>query len=277
MEKEEEIDTGKLTDRVEQLRELNDCLRQDLQGRISKANNLQTENARLQEVADRNYKWFVQTHDALNVLREDANRALTDGGVRDLHRELEELREKCQRLLSKRKEWTEFGRRCAEAKSAEAERARDLEAVVVQLNEKIERIEKERNDTAAQDQIIIETRDAQLSRIKEQCGLWNRGDLGAMAAVAGITAEMRGYPLPVPGAWDRSRAVKEAELRSALRSAQESVNEWKAYEAAARGAATRIAEHFDAPPVIVRALTAGDYEGAIQTLDKGDDKQEQRT
>lgn len=219
---EKEVETGSLEDlehRIAHLSEVVRSLRRHWKEEHHRAENLLIDTVRLKAVADRNYRWFVETHNALDVLREDADRALTDGGVKDLHAELTQLREDKAVLLAQRAAWRNGRRRYVEAKVAEAERARGLEAVVQQLSEKIGSVEAERAKAIDQAQAIIDDRDGQLARIREQCSLWNRGELGTMTTVAGICAEFRGHPLPEPGAWDRARAIKEAEMRSQLQEA----------------------------------------------------------
>lgn len=114
------------------------------------------------------------------------------------------------------------------AKAEEAQRARDLETVVAQLNKHIKLVEQQRDDVAATAKKTVDALDARLQRITEQCRLWYRGELDTMTTVAGIHGEVHGYPLPEPGQWERAKAIRSAELLSQHR---EMTNQLAAIEA----------------------------------------------
>lgn len=82
-----------------------DGLCRTLQARVAE---LESDAARLQAVADREHKAFIDTHNALNLLREDANRVMAEHGVQAQQAELERVRGQAAKFKRQRGERTKF-------------------------------------------------------------------------------------------------------------------------------------------------------------------------
>lgn len=204
--------------RNKMLMEHNNFLRERI-ARLTKENTgLRGEVERLEAVADRNYKWFLSAHDAINMLRQDAETAMREGGAWELHLQLTEAREDMSRLREKhrrnRTQWTDLTKKAIAAKAEESQKRRDLEAALEAMRKKAAQHEAERDEVTRTAEKTIGDLEAKLHRIAEQCELWHRGELDTMSAIAGITGEMRGFPLPEPGIWERSKAIRAAEILS---------------------------------------------------------------
>jgi hypothetical protein len=66
---------------------------------------LEADATRLQSIADHEHKAFIDTHNALNLLREDANRVMAENGVQAQQAELERVREEAAKFKKQRGEW----------------------------------------------------------------------------------------------------------------------------------------------------------------------------
>lgn len=164
--------------------------------------------------------------------------------------------------------WRDLARRSVRAKVVEARRTRELEAVVRELNTKVTATEQQRDDVTKNAVKVVDSLEAQMARIAEQCELWRRCDQDAMTTLGGITAEVNGHKLPEPGVWDRRRAVRDAQIRAQLESAI-------AMEKAAREALIRVLQIFDykAPGLISMAMD-GNYDAIIAGLEKEHDERD---
>jgi hypothetical protein len=80
----------------------------DLQAAQARITALEADAARLQAVADREHKAFIDTHNALNLLREDVNRVMAEHGVQAQQAELERVREQAAKFKQQRGERTKF-------------------------------------------------------------------------------------------------------------------------------------------------------------------------
>lgn len=193
-----------------------------LQGRIvileAEVRGLRQTLQGVQENADKYYKMFVAARDRLDVLRSEAETVLKDAGVWELHQnltnEIDALVQKSVRLRGMRDQWRELAVKAVRNKTRAAEEARDLEAALQQMRKHAEALKQQRDDLEKSAEKTVDSLDAKLKRIQEQCELWNRGELDIMTAMAGITGEMRGFPLPEPGSWERAKAVRAAEILS---------------------------------------------------------------
>lgn len=292
---------------VERLRRRNKQLHESLRSVSAKNTGLQEACARLKELAARSEWGVVRTHRALNLLREDADRVMRENGVEDLQREMHEWRAKYMSLRGRRAEWMALARRAVTAKAEATTQTTNYAVAVEELTARIGLVEKQRDDAVATAQKVIESQQAQLNRMAEQCRLWKRGELDTMTTIAGIAGELAGHPLPEPGAWERAKAVKAAETLSALRQrdeelarvndalkdagishpqgvqgvrdlanqregAYEQIDEWKSWEARARGATVQLLDIFGRGGTSLSAmLQAGQYDKVIELLCKEQD------
>lgn len=176
--------------------------------------SLREEAVRHHNRADEERRSWIRTHDAMNLLREDAMRVMQERGAGALHAELEKARAEVLRLntvLARRRAVT---RRAVEETAEARQKTRDLEDTLKAMRQQVERAEQEKKDVAETAQKVVDARDAQLARITEQCRLWKRGELDTMTAIAGICGEVNGHPLPEPGTWERRKSALHAELMS---------------------------------------------------------------
>lgn len=255
---------------TENLRERNEYLRRRLESEKKQVHNLREETARLDTAVEEERKEFFRLHSALNVLRDDANRVMRENGAVELQKEMERWREDYHKLRAKRRVWGDLARKAVVAKAETTRELTDAAVLTQQLREAATRAEQQREDAVVNAQKVIESQRAQLDRIEEQCRLWKRGELDTMTTIAGITGEVHGYHLPEPGAWERAKAVKEAELRADLLEASDDINEWKTREARARGASMQLLDlfgHGGGGPLSAR-LQAGQYDEVIALLKK---------
>lgn len=298
----EENDREALERRAKHLRETVDRLRHALQGKAAENTNLRTRVKHLEDAVAQEHKWFVQTHSAMNLLRQDAERVMTEHGVDDLHQELTEARRRYDDLWNKRVQWRSATRNAVEKLAEARQQVRDLEEVLEQQRQRITTVEEERDALTGRAELVVDERDAQLERIKYHCELWMQGKLPALDALAGILAEHRGSKLPEPGDWERTKALKVAEMRAELtqltrdlasvntalneagieivsthavavrdlaaqlRGAYDLVDEWKTLEAQARSGATSVAKHYGADAKVLHAISVGDYAGLLVML-----------
>lgn len=159
-------------------------------------------------------------------------------------------------------QWRSLARRSVAAKVTQARRSRELEAVVRELNAKLTAAEKQRDDVTKNAVKVVDSLEAQVARIAEQCELWRRCDQDAMTTLGGITAEVNGHKLPEPGVWDRRRAIRDAQIRAQLESAI-------AMEKKAREALVRVLQIFDyKAPALASLVLDGNYDAIIAGLEK---------
>jgi hypothetical protein len=96
---------------------------------------LKADASRLHAAVDREHKAFIDTHNALNVLREDAIRVMAENGVQAQQAELERVREQAAKFRAQRGDWAKK-MRTAEARITELEQqltaARESAALVSQ-------------------------------------------------------------------------------------------------------------------------------------------------
>lgn len=203
----ERLTAEPLRDAIAELREENQRLRR-VNASLRKQAQRQNERAAA-ELAS----WH-RVHDAMNLLREDAMRVLRENGVEWLHAQLEKERTETLRLhrvLSRRRG---ISRRAVEKMAEAQQQVRDLEAALDEMRQQVALVEQQRDDVDKTAQKTVGELQAKLDRIGDQCRLWNRGELDTMTTIAGIAAEMNGHPLPEPGAWERAKAVRAAEILS---------------------------------------------------------------
>jgi hypothetical protein len=209
-----ESETPDPEERIRLLEESNRYLRERLEEEKKTSEARRDEAVRWQGIAEKEHRSWIRVHDAMNLLRQDATELMEQRDAFSIYRKLAAVREERDQLLAKRQQWRGLARRATNAKAEEAQRARDLEAVVDQLKEKVTEVEQQRDDVEATARKTIEGLTRKIDRIADQTRLWNRGELDTMTTIAGIAAEMNGYPLPEPGAWERAKAQRAAEILS---------------------------------------------------------------
>jgi DNA repair exonuclease SbcCD ATPase subunit len=307
MENLESDTSAALAAEVERLSEYSRRLYQQLQEEQRRSERLHDEALRWQKAAEEEHRSWLRTHDAMNLLRADANRVLEEHSALPVYLELEEARERVAKLLAARARWRKLARQSAEAKSSVSQHNRELQQVITELVELTNRLDEERNAAVSQAEKIISERDVQLARFRGWCERWYKGEVGAIEVIAGITAELGGNIMSEPSEIERRKAIQHAETVSLLnestdhltkvvdvisaagvdfvstpldmvkhlvllyKAQEETINEWKTLEAAARGAAMQLAQRFNAGDKVINCLVTGDYEGARNMLEDGRD------
>lgn len=287
---------------VRQLEERNRRL-QDLlaQSRRREASLLE-QAQRWERVAFEERQSWMRTHDALNLLRQDAMRVMEEQNAQSVYHELENEREAHQKLREKRQRWRQFARQSVEMKVLLAQKVRDRDKTIEELRGKLEDARESLEKATDRAQEIINARDEQLTRIAAWAEKWTRGEVATVEVMAAIAGEFNGSPAPDVSVMERRRAVLHAQTESLMcelgdqledigkllaradikpagtrveqveellkqyRQQQDDINEWKSHEGRARGAAVNLAEHFQASGNVVRMLLTGNYDGALQTL-----------
>ena len=117
----------------------------------------------------------------------------------------------------KDKPWRDLTRRAVEGKAEATRKARELEQALQEMMAKVTEVEKQRDAVEASASKRIKELEESLDRIKAQARLWHQDRISAMGAIAGVLAEVKGYKLQEPGAWERWQAYRIAELESQLR------------------------------------------------------------
>lgn len=209
----------------EELLQRNAELRERLQEALRDNRSLREEAARQHARADEKQKAWHRTHEAMNVLRKDAMRVLEEHGARPVYSELETEREAHRRLHEKWQRWRQFARQSIEMKALLTQKVRDLEAALEEMRQRASHAEETAQQAASHAQALVNQRDAQLVRIARWTGQWSRGTLEALEAIAGVLAELDGYPLPSTQALERRRAVRHAQTQSMLSEALAELNE----------------------------------------------------
>lgn len=176
--------------------------------------SLREEAVRHHNRADEERRSWIRTHDAMNLLREDAMAVLRNNNAASVYSDLEQERYAHQKLKDRRQHWMRFARQSVEMKALLTQKLRDAHAALEEMRQQAERTEQEKKDVAETAQKVIDARDAQLARIADQCRLWKRGELDTMTTIAGICGDVNGHPLPEPGTWERRKSALHAELMS---------------------------------------------------------------
>lgn len=120
----------------------------------------------------------------------------------------------------KDKPWRDLARRAVEGKAEATRKARDLEQALFAMKLKVTEAEMQRDNVEASASKRIKKLEESLDRIRNQARLWNRGSISAMGAIAGVLAELQGFQLEEPSAWERRQHVRIAELEALLREAR---------------------------------------------------------
>jgi hypothetical protein len=149
--------------------------------------------------------------------RSDVQKLAAYNGSLWLSQELQRTRDKYTKLHAKRAQWMSFARNCLDSKVQASQELRDLQSMVNGLKNKADDVARQRDMVEENAAVVIRSYEKQIERIADQCRLWKRCELGALAVLAGITAEVGGYPLPEPGDWERTKAIRSAETLSQVR------------------------------------------------------------
>lgn len=204
---------------LESLRRHNKHLRERLQTTQQRADRLLAEAQRWRKVAEEERASWMKTHSALNLVVADAQRVMAENGVEGVYARLGEEREKNAQLRTKVEQARKIRRQAVEALSVARQETRDRDAVIEEMRKRLVETERQRDAAVEKAEQVIADQKARLDRIEDQCRLWKRGELDTMTAIAGITGEFTGHPLPEPGVWDRQRALRRAEVMSMLNEA----------------------------------------------------------
>lgn len=250
--------------KIRRLREHNEYLRGRLEWAQAAVKGLRLQATQWKVVAEENRQSYGRAVSEANRLQKDNVRLAEENGHTPLHWELNEVRAENQRLhriMSRRRALT---RKAVEEMAAARQESRDQDEVIAQLNERLAELEKQRAEAVERAEQIVIRRDRQNARFRRWCERWYRGEVGAIQVIAGIAAELGGNPMAEPSVFERRQAVKLAEALS-------EIDEWKGYEAAARGAVVRLARHYGASNELVARLVTGDYQDVLEELEKGSD------
>jgi RecA/RadA recombinase len=208
-------------ERIRRLEEHNKHLRERLAEEQRTSEACRDEAVRWQGVAEGEHRSRLRAKEEHEMFRRSAMAAISENGTMVIHQENQALYARVHAMQTGADRRSTLTRRAVEEMAAARQEKRDLEAVVEQLKEKVTKVERQRDDVEATARKTIEGLTKKIDRIADQTRLWNRGELDAMTAVAGIAAEMNGYPLPEPGAWERAKAQRAAEILSQHREMSE--------------------------------------------------------
>lgn len=199
---------------LEALQRRNKQLREQLSETRQRAARLLDEAQRWRKIADKERASWHRTHDALNLVVADAQRVMAENGVEGTYARLGEEREKSAQLRVKVEQARKIRRQAVEELSVARQETRDRDAVIEEMRQRLVETERQRDAAVEKAEQVIADQKAKLDRIGDQCRLWKRGELDTMTTIAGITGEFAGHPLPEPGAWDRMRALQQAQTTS---------------------------------------------------------------
>lgn len=255
--------------RIRRLEERIESLQARMWDEKSRADSATQQNKELRESRRRTHEQLMEARANLTTTRADLDRLADDKGLQLLQEEVEELRSEVKAELVRRAVWTDLSSRLRIANFKKARRIADLDQVMHNLSAAVETANRQRDAVADTSRKVVESLTAQRIRIAEQCKLWQRGDLDTVTALAGITAELNGHPLEEVGVWERKRAVREAQVRSELEAANNTIEHWERVEKEARDALVRVLETLGyGNPGLVTLVQAGKYDEIIAGLEK---------
>lgn len=196
----------------EALSERIEYLRAKLQEVRSENTSLREQAIRQSKRADEEFRSWIRTHDAMNLLREDAMRVLEEGGARALHAELEAVRAERDKVLARQAQYRKIARDATQAKALVVAELNEAHQVIESMRQHIESAEANATAAANSAQHIIEQRDAVLQHMTEIATSWYKGEKAALNAL-GEMHVLLGAGRPVASAIERQRAVHDAQLR----------------------------------------------------------------
>lgn len=247
--------------RVRRLEEHNRHLLERLTQEQQRSENLALRNSDLAASQRRIHGQLVSTRKTLKTAQADLTRIAEEKGVELLLHELDELRRENEVQRERLATWSEMARRLRGVIQGKLQRIHDLETVMHNLSDAVETANKQRGTLATTAARVVESMTDQRQRITEQCRLWQRGEQDSMTTLAGISAELNGHKLPEPGAWERKRHVREAEVRSQLMEAVD-------LEKSAKEALVRVLRVFGyKAPGLITMVQEGKYEEIIAGLE----------
>lgn len=173
-----------------------------------KNESLLNEAQRWQKNAAEEHRSWVRVHDAMNLLREDAQRVLDEHGATPVHRELQETREKLDKLAEKWSRVRQFARQTVETKARIAQANRDLDEALQGMKERCIELEKQRDELAAQAEKVVAERDRQIATIKEWCERYSKGEFSPMEILAAIHHVADADVMIAPTVLERRRAAE---------------------------------------------------------------------
>jgi hypothetical protein len=177
---------------------------------------LRAEARRWHDAAEKERADWIRVHNAMNLLRQDAQNVLDEHGATPVHRELQATRERLEKLTVKWQRVRQFARQAVETKAIVAQKARDLDSALLAMKDRMVQIEEERDAVSANASEVVARRDEQLKRIQECCTIWRKGYLAPADAVASIASEVGGYKMLSATELERYRAAQHAQALSML-------------------------------------------------------------
>lgn len=245
---------------VAQLRKHGEYLRRRLREEQHASANAREEAARWKGRAEEEHRSWRRTHDAMNLLWQEAVAVLREHGAEPVHRELERATHESERLrrqLTRRRELT---RKAVEELVGARQESRDKDAVIEQLRKRLTDVEKEREEAVQRAETVVERHDRRLRKFRKWCESWYRGQVGAIQVIAEITADLGGNPMLEPSEFERRQAIQHAE----------EISQADRRETAARRALVQLAERFQLDEEMISRLAAGDYH-VLEELEGIDD------
>jgi rubrerythrin len=204
---------------VEGYKRQNRFLRERLYQEHQHIKGLREEVNRWRKATEMTTAALVDANDLLHKTLGDLERIIQSNGVKWLHDELAASRAEVARLRSRRQSWNDLARRATDAKAAEAQRARELDAVVEQLKQKLVEVERHRDQVTANAEVVVAQHQQRNERFRAWCERWYKGEVGAMEVIAGIATELGGNMMEHPSELDRRRAVEHARTLSLMNEA----------------------------------------------------------
>lgn len=188
----------------------------ELHSKRQECERTRREVERWKGIAEHEHRSWVQTHDALNRVWQEAQAVFEANEAMPLHRELAVKHAEVVQLHKRLTRRRELTRRAVEEVVSARQEKRDLDQTVEQLKERLDQVERSRTEAADRAQEIIGQRDHQLRQFKGWCDRWIKGEVGAMEVIATMTM-MLGCDLTLePTLLDRRKAVQEAKNHSVL-------------------------------------------------------------
>jgi hypothetical protein len=209
---------------VEGCRRQNERLRERLRQEQKQTEALRAKADRWYQSAA-NLTWaLVDANARLNEAQNDLAELSKFNGVQWLRDELACERGKVATLKARRQGWNDLARRATTAKAEEAQRARDLDAVVEELRGKLVKNEQKLEGVISRAEGMVWERDKRERRFLQWCERWQRGEVGAHEVVAGITAELGGHQMEETSVLDRRRAIEHAKTVSIMNEATDQLS-----------------------------------------------------
>lgn len=202
--------------RIKSLKEHSDYLRKQLSSKAKECINLRDEVARWKRIAEEEHTSWIRTHNALNLLHQDAQAVFNEHSAAPLRRELGRLRYENSKLQDRLTQRRELTRRAVNGVVEARQMVSEMQETIDQLLARLDDVEHSRTEAAERAQEIIAQRDEQVRRFKGWCERWLKGEVGSTEVLAALTM-MLNCDLTIEASMlDRRRAVEQARTQALM-------------------------------------------------------------